>query len=134
GDGYLAHPPCARLRQTSRHRNTARSAHQPVGDSRISRRGGRGMTTLPQLLLERAQATPHAVALREKDRGIWRELTWADYLARVQRFSLGLRALGLERGDKVAIIGDNRPQWIIAELAAQAAGAVSVGLFQDATP
>jgi long-chain acyl-CoA synthetase len=88
--------------------------------------------TLPQLPAQRAASTPHAVALREKDRGIWREITWAQYFERVGRFSLGLRALGIQPGDKVAIIGDNRPEWYIAELAAQAAGAASVGLFQDA--
>jgi long-chain acyl-CoA synthetase len=92
-----------------------------------------GADTLPKLLVERARQTPTRVALREKERGIWRELTWAHYLEHVRLFSLGLRALGLRRGDKVAIIGDNRPRWFIAELAAQAAGAASVGLDQDAT-
>jgi long-chain acyl-CoA synthetase len=90
--------------------------------------------TLPKRLLERARQTPDQVALREKDLGIWQEMTWRAYLDRVKLFSLGLRALGLERGDKVAIIGDNRPEWFIAELAVQAAGAASVGLFQDAVP
>jgi long-chain acyl-CoA synthetase len=85
--------------------------------------------TLPQLLVERAAATPGAVALREKDRGIWQEMTWLQYLRHVEDFSLGLRALGLRQGEHVAIIGDNRPEWYIAELAAQAAGAASVGLF-----
>src|SRR5439155_26362851 len=56
----------------------------------------------------------------------------AELVAHVRRLSLGLRALGLQPGDKVAIIGDNRPEWFYAELAAQAAGAASVGLFQDA--
>jgi long-chain acyl-CoA synthetase len=89
--------------------------------------------TLPRLLVERAGRTPNAVALRKKDLGIWRELTWADYLARVKHLSLGLRSLGLAAGDRMAIIGDNRAEWFIAELAAHAAGAASVGLFQDAT-
>jgi long-chain acyl-CoA synthetase len=90
--------------------------------------------TLPGLLVRRAAETPNEVALREKHRGIWREVSWNGYLERVKRFSLGLRALGLERGDHVAILGDNRPEWFIAELAAQAAGAASVGLFHDAAP
>jgi long-chain acyl-CoA synthetase len=90
--------------------------------------------TLPKLLLERARQTPDLVAVREKEFGIWHETSWAAYLERVKLFSLGLRSLGLERGDKLAIIGDNRPEWFIAELAAQAAGAASVGLFQDASP
>jgi long-chain acyl-CoA synthetase len=90
--------------------------------------------TLPKLLLERARQSPNAVAVREKDLGIWHEITWAEYLEQIKLFSLGLRALGLQRQDKVAIIGDNHPEWYIAELATQAAGAASVGLFQDAVP
>jgi long-chain acyl-CoA synthetase len=90
--------------------------------------------TLPALLQERARHTPRQVALRAKELGIWRETTWAAYLDQVRWFALGLRALGLERGDKLAIIGDNRPATVIAELAAQAVGAASVGLFQDAVP
>jgi long-chain acyl-CoA synthetase len=90
--------------------------------------------TLPALLQERAGRTPRQVALRAKELGIWREITWAEVLDQVRLFSLGLRALGLERGDKLAIVGDNRPETVVAELAAQAAGAASVGLFQDAVP
>jgi long-subunit acyl-CoA synthetase (AMP-forming) len=92
------------------------------------------MTTLPQLLVDRARSTPNAVALREKHLGIWEEVSWAKYLERVRLFALGLRTLGVSRGDKVAIIGDNRPEWFIAELSAQSLGAAAVGLFQDATP
>ena len=49
-------------------------------------------------------------------------------------FALGLHALGLRRGDKVAIIGDNRPEWLYAELATQAIGGVPVGIYQDSAP
>ena len=87
--------------------------------------------TLPGLLVERATIHGERVALREKEFGIWQEITWARYLERVRHFSLGMRALGLERRDRVAIIGDNRPEWVIAEIAAQAAGAMSVGIYQD---
>ena len=87
--------------------------------------------TLPGLLVSRARVTPDAVALREKEFGVWQEMTWAGYLDRVRRFSLGLWALGVVPGDKVAIIGDNRPEWVITELAAQALGAVPVGIYQD---
>ena len=90
-------------------------------------------STLPQFLLARAQEWGETrTALREKDLGIWRPISWAEYRDNVRRFSLGLMSLGLQPGDKVAIIGDNRPEWFFAELAAQAAGAASVGLFQDA--
>ena len=89
--------------------------------------------TLPQFLLRRtAEWGDRRTALREKDFGIWQAISWRAYLHNVRRLSLGLTALGLLPGDKVAIIGDNRPEWFYAELATQAAGAASVGLFQDA--
>ena len=87
---------------------------------------------LPGLLADHAARRPGDIALREKEFGIWQEITWADYLARVRRFSLGLTELGLEEGDRVAVIGDNRPEWVIAELASQTAGILPLGLYQDA--
>ena len=87
--------------------------------------------TLPGLLASHADTRPDEVALREKEFGIWQEITWAEYLGRVRAFSLGLSELGVERGDRVAIIGDNRPEWMIAELAAQAGGVLPLGLYQD---
>ena len=90
-----------------------------------------GATTLPALLAARARSSPDAVALREKEFGVWQQITWSEYLERVRRFSLGLRALGIGPEDTIALIGDNRPEWVIAELAAQALGAVPVGIYQD---
>ena len=87
--------------------------------------------TFPKLLLRNAEQIGDRAALREKDLGIWRETNWRRYGERVREFSLGLVGLGLQRGGKVAIIGDNRPEWVIAELAAQSAGAASVGIYQD---
>jgi long-chain acyl-CoA synthetase len=89
--------------------------------------------TLPKLLVAQAQRLGASrAALREKELGIWREVSWEAYLGHVRDFCLGLISLGLCRGDKVAIVGDNRPEWVYAELAAQAAGGASVGLYQDA--
>ena len=88
--------------------------------------------TLPQLLLEHAQKYPDRIALRERNYGIWQALTWKEYLEHVRFFCLGLIHLGLKPEETVAIIGDNRPEWLIAELAAQSAGAKSIGLYQDA--
>jgi long-chain acyl-CoA synthetase len=90
------------------------------------------MPTLPGLLLAHAEARGDATALREKEHGIWQSITWAEYAERVRAFALGLQALGLVDGDRVAIIGDNRPEWLIAELAAQAARGVALGVYQDA--
>ena len=90
--------------------------------------------TLPGRLVRHAETHPDGVALREKEFGIWQETTWAGYLARVRSFALGLVELGLEKGDRVAIVGDNRPEWVIAELAAQSIGALPLGLYQDSIP
>jgi long-chain acyl-CoA synthetase len=70
--------------------------------------------------------------MREKEYGIWQTYSWAEYCDHVRRFALGLGRLGFRRGDKMAIIGDNRPQLYWAELAAQALGGVPVAVYQDA--
>ena len=70
-------------------------------------------------------------ALREKDYGIWQSFTWQEYYDHVKYFCLGMVSLGLKRDDKISIIGDNRPEWIYAELSAQSIGAVPVGIYQD---
>ena len=103
-----------------------------AGTGRCS--GGRDVIardTLPGLLSRRAEDDPGGIALREKEFGIWQETTWAEYLARVRSFALGLVELGMEKGDRIAIIGDNRPEWVIAELAAQSIAALPLGLYQD---
>lgn len=89
--------------------------------------------TFPKLLVRKAAELGSKTALREKEFGIWQCTSWRQYQDHVCNFSLGLIRLGLERGDKVAIIGNNRPEWVYAELAAQAAGATSVGIYQDST-
>lgn len=88
--------------------------------------------TLPQYLLQHAQKTPDRMALRERNYGIWQSLTWAEYRDHVKYFALGLHTLGLAPEETIAIIGDNRPEWVVSELAAQSAGAKSVGIYQDA--
>ena len=90
-------------------------------------------TTLPALLVKNArQFGDHRVALREKEYGIWQPVTWNGYLTHVRDFALGLIDLGLQPGDTVGIIGNNRPEWVYAELAVQAAGGIPFGIFQDA--
>jgi long-chain acyl-CoA synthetase len=74
------------------------------------------------------------VAIRDKDFGIWQEYTWKDSYEKVKWFSLGLISLGLKPEDKVAIIGDNEPEWYWAALAAQAAKGIVVAQFTDAIP
>lgn len=90
------------------------------------------LDTLPKLLISKASLYGNRkVALREKEYGIWQLVNWQEYLEHVKYLALGMAGLGFKRGDKVAIIGDNRPEWIYAELAAQSLGGVSVGIYQD---
>ncbi len=88
--------------------------------------------TLPKLLLANAHQYGHRkIAIREKTLGIWQPYTWAQYLEQVKAIALGLAALGVQRGDKLALIGDNRPQLYFAVLAAECLGAIPVPLYQD---
>lgn len=72
--------------------------------------------------------------MRQKDMGIWRSYTWQDSFQQVRYLSLGLIQLGLNKGEKICIIGDNDPQYFWAQLAIQAGGGVAVGIFTDSTP
>jgi long-chain acyl-CoA synthetase len=88
--------------------------------------------TFPKLLAEHAaRYGDRRVALQEKRYGIWQTTTWGEWERRVRRFAQGLGALGFDVGEALAILGDNRPEWVIAELAAQSAGGMSVGLYPD---
>ena len=86
-------------------------------------------TTFPRLLDTLAAERPDGVAMQEKLYGIWQPLTFADYRRRVEDFAHGLAGYGVQRGEIVAVLGDNRPEWLIAELAAQAIGAAVVGIY-----
>jgi long-chain acyl-CoA synthetase len=90
------------------------------------------LDTLPRLLAHNAAHHGAEIALREKQFGIWRSFTWADYQARTRLFALGLRRLGVQRGEVIALIGDNRPDWIMGEIAAHALGCQSLGVYRDA--
>jgi long-chain acyl-CoA synthetase len=88
-------------------------------------------TTLPRLLIRNAHTMAERPALREKNRGIWQTYSWARYHREVGQFALGLAALGFRRGDKLSVIGDNRPRLYWAQLAAQCLGGVAVPVYQD---
>lgn len=88
--------------------------------------------TLPKMLVAAARRFGDSkVALREKEYGVWRPITWKQYLDNVRYIALGLIGLGLKSGDKVAMIGDNRPEGLWAEMGTLCAGGVAVWLFQD---
>jgi long-chain acyl-CoA synthetase len=90
--------------------------------------------SLPDVLLARAAATPDAVAMRRSEECIWREVTWADYARRAAHVGLGLRSLGVEPGDHIAVHSDNRPEWLFADLGIQGIGAVTVGVYPTSPP
>jgi long-chain acyl-CoA synthetase len=85
--------------------------------------------TLPLLFQDRVKELGEGVALREKKKGLWRRISWNEYDTHVRNFCLGLKSFGLEKGDRVSILGDNCPEWLYADLATQAAGGISVGVY-----
>ncbi len=88
--------------------------------------------TIPKLFLDRAKRYDRTrVAMREKEFGIWIPITWQQYLENVKYLALGLISLGLKDGDKVAMIGDNRPEGLWAEMGTLCARGIGVWLFQD---
>ncbi|HKC23617.1 MAG TPA: AMP-binding protein, partial [Thermoanaerobaculia bacterium] len=88
--------------------------------------------TFPKLLLRHSAERGRKVAFCEKDLGIWQSWNWADVARNVRTLAAGLAARGFERGDKLAIVGDNRPRLYWTMAAAQALGGVPVPLYQDA--
>ncbi|PVY91133.1 long-chain acyl-CoA synthetase [Acidovorax sp. 99] len=85
--------------------------------------------TLPQMLRERARTDAQRIAIRQKDFGIWKPFTWAQYHQRASHFGLGLRALGLPAGGHVGVISENRIEWVLAQMGAGLMGAVTVGVY-----
>ncbi|MDP9405169.1 MAG: AMP-binding protein [Actinomycetota bacterium] len=86
-------------------------------------------TTIVTRLRDRAAADPDRVALRNKDFGIWRDITWGDYWDTVQTVAHALLALGVQAGDRVAVHCENRPEWLFTDLATVAVRAMTMGLY-----
>ncbi|MDX1690530.1 MAG: long-chain fatty acid--CoA ligase [Acidimicrobiia bacterium] len=76
-----------------------------------------------------AETAPDQVALREKNRGIWREITWRQYWESASHFAHALLSRGIEPGDRVAIHSENRPEWMYTDLGTVAARAICLGLY-----
>ena len=87
------------------------------------------LDTFPRLLQSHVKLRPAQDAMREKELGIWQSWTWAEAAVEIRALACGLASLGLKRGDKLAIIGDNRPRLYWAMTAAQALGAIPVPLI-----
>jgi long-chain acyl-CoA synthetase len=88
--------------------------------------------TLPQLLRRNAEQRADRPALREKDLGIWQSYSWRRYWDEVRDLALGLAAAGFGQGDKLSVIGENRPRLYFAQLAAMSLGGIAVPAYQDA--
>jgi long-chain acyl-CoA synthetase len=88
--------------------------------------------TFPKLALQNAQLIGELPSMREKEFGIWQTYCWKAAAAAIRHTACGLFVLGMRRGDKIAIIGDNRPQFYWSMLAAQSIGGVPVPVYQDA--
>src|SRR6185437_830845 len=99
----------------------------------VAEAAGEGtLDTFPKLLLDHARRRADHPAIREKDFGIWQSWSWADSAREVEALAQGLAAMGFRRGDKLAIIGDNRPRLYWAITAAQCLGGIPVPVYQDA--
>jgi long-chain acyl-CoA synthetase len=92
------------------------------------------LDTVPKALLRSVKRFGSRVAMRKKRLGIWKEYTWDESYQHVRNFCLGLVTLGLQRGDKVAIIGENDPEFYWAEIAILSAGGITTAIFTDANP
>ncbi|MCB1750838.1 MAG: AMP-binding protein [Gammaproteobacteria bacterium] len=98
---------------------------------RTNASGTAELNTFPKLLLHHAQTRGAKIAMREKDLGIWQAWSWSQVLDEVRALACGLAALGFKAGDKLAIVGDNRPRLYMGMAAAQCLGGIPVPLYQD---
>jgi len=85
--------------------------------------------TLPQGLRFMVQEQPDRIAMRMKDYGIWHDITWARYYENVKKVAMGLHALGVKRGDHVAIVGENKPEWLFSAMGVMSLGGIFVGVY-----
>jgi long-chain acyl-CoA synthetase len=90
--------------------------------------------TSPALLIDRARTTPTEIAFRDKHLGVYRGYEWREYAALVETVTLGLLELGLAAGDRVAVMGDPCPEWVLADMAVMSAGAITVGVYPTSAP
>ncbi len=74
-------------------------------------------------------AQPDRIAMRMKDYGIWHDITWTQYYQNVKRVAMGLHSLGVKRGDHVAIVGENKPEWLFSAMGVMSLGGIFVGVY-----
>ena len=103
-----------------------------MADSRAQAAPGTELDTFPRLLMNHARVRPARPAMREKEYGIWQTYSWAQVAENVRAIACGLAELGFKRGDRLAVIGDNRPRLYWSVAACQCLGGIPVMLYQDA--
>src|SRR5437764_7612454 len=120
----------SRCREIAQMTRTAAIATKP-DPAAVTAAGPDVLDTFPKMLMAHARLRPDRPAMREKDYGIWQSWSWGEVAAEVEALAGGLASLGFQRGDKLAIIGDNRPRLYWAIAAAQTLGGVPVPVYQD---
>ena len=90
--------------------------------------------TFPHLFFQQVKTRRNRIALRRKEFGIWNRISWDEYGKRVKKTAAGLIGAGLESGDRVAILGDNRPEWLVCLLATMSIGCVTCGVYSTNAP
>lgn len=90
--------------------------------------------TVPQMFLKTVAEHADKTALRHKHLGAWQDVTWADYLERVRGVALGLTSLGTERGDRVAVMAKNRPEWLYSDVGTMSMGGATVAIHKGSPP
>jgi long-chain acyl-CoA synthetase len=93
-----------------------------------------GNGSFPGLFFSQVARYQDRVALRHKNYGIWKRTSWKEYGAMVRLVAAGLISLGVQRGDKVSILGENRPEWLYCDLGNMSIGGVSVGVYPTSAP
>ncbi|MCY7307221.1 MAG: long-chain fatty acid--CoA ligase [Rhodoferax sp.] len=93
-----------------------------------------GHATPQKLFRARCQQWGDAAALRHKKKGIWSSVSWGQYYARARAVALALAELGLQRGETIAVLSENRPEWLYADMGAQCMGLLSTGIYPTSSP
>ncbi len=89
---------------------------------------------IPRILRQRSLEWTNRTAMRFKEFGLWKSITWGEYGERARWVGLGLRELGLNKGDKAAIISEDNPEWLYADLGIQSVGGATVGIYTTDSP
>ena len=90
--------------------------------------------SVPSMLLARVKAQGGTTILRQKDRGIWKEVSWQQLAAKARHVSMGLKALGFAPGDVAAVLAETIPEWVYADLGILSAGGISAGIYPTDAP